>query len=98
MYKYKDIPLSLYQTRCGTPKETEDLLEKRMRRKLGRDLRAIKQAAERWMDERGIPHGVFNPWLSEEDFWSARNDDSIIRFIRRQEMENTETYDCERFD
>ncbi len=98
MYKYNDIPLSLYQTRCGTPKEREYLLEKRMRRKLGRDLRAIKQAAERWMDERGIPHGVFNPPLSEKDFWSARNDDSIIRFIRRQEMQNTDPYDYEMLD
>lgn len=88
----------MIQCRCGIPKDIEDLLMSRQLRELCDDLRAAKKAAERWMDERGIPHGIFNPPMTDEEFWSARNNESVIRFIRRQEIQNTDPYDYERFD
>jgi hypothetical protein len=71
----------MIQCRCGTPPEVAHLIEVRQRFQLGKDMKAAKKAAERWMDERGIPHGIFNAWLSKEDFWSARNNEAVLRFV-----------------
>lgn len=77
----------LLQERCGVPKDVAKLIEQRQWYQFCRDLREVDKACRRFMDERMMLYGVFNAWLSDAELWSARDDDSVMRFIRRRENE-----------
>lgn len=52
----------LIQDRCGVSKKMERLMESRNLHEFLNDLNIVKAAVENWMDERGIPYGVFNAY------------------------------------
>ena len=73
MNRLMNLPYEeLIQDRCGVSKQMERLMESRDLHEFLNDLNIVKAAVENWMDERGIPYGVFNACFENRDQEEAK--------------------------